>query len=123
MKQESPQYIQNVFHPELGCSWMGVAGQALNMDGSPIVGLTVKLEGTLAGEVISLLSLTGVARQYGEGGYEFMLANEPIASSGTMSIQLLDQAGLPLSDRVFFDTFEDCNQNLILVNFQQVREP
>jgi hypothetical protein len=36
-------------------------------------------------------------------------------------VQLFDQSMAPLSERVFFDTYDDCSQNLILINFRQVR--
>ncbi len=36
-------------------------------------------------------------------------------------VQLLDQEGYALSPRVYFNTYADCEKNLILVNFKQVR--
>jgi len=36
-------------------------------------------------------------------------------------VQLLDQAGAPLSEKIYFETFEDCNRNLVFINFKQVR--
>jgi hypothetical protein len=68
-----------------------------------------------------MMSLTGVALNYGPSGFEFQLAGKPVASKKTLWTQLLDQEGLPVSDRVFFDTYADCNRNLILINFKQVR--
>jgi hypothetical protein len=35
-------------------------------------------------------------------------------------VQLFDQAMIPLSARVYFDTTDSCDQNLILINFRQV---
>ena len=65
--------------------------------------------------------MTGTAPEYGKGGYEFVLADQPIASTNTLWIQLLDQADLPLSDKIYFSTYDTCEQNLILINFQQVK--
>ncbi|MDX1437865.1 MAG: hypothetical protein R3335_13725 [Anaerolineales bacterium] len=113
--------IQNFARQDLGCNWMGVAGHAFDLSGNVLTGITVQLGGSLAGTPVDILSLTGTAPQYGSGGYEFTLADRPIASTGTLFIQLLDQTGLPLSDQVFLDTFEDCERNLILVDFQQFR--
>jgi hypothetical protein len=65
--------------------------------------------------------MTGLAPQYGPGGYEITLGDRPLDSDDALTVQLFDQAMLPLSDKVTFDTFEDCDRNLILVNFKQVR--
>jgi hypothetical protein len=101
---------------------MGVAGQVLNMSGAPIsTGIIVKLGGVLDGNPKDINSLSGTATQYGDAGYEIVLASKPIASSGTLWAQLLDQAGLPLSGQVYFDTYDSCDKNLVFINFRQVR--
>jgi len=110
-----------IIHPDLACNWNGVGGQAFDMQGAPIVGLTIQLGGSLAGEPVNLLSLTGTAVQYGPAGYEFSLGDKPAASNSTLWVQLLDQAGLPLSAKVYFDTFDDCSKNLVLINFRQAK--
>lgn len=117
-----PVAIPNIGHPEAGCNWLGVAGRAFNMSGAPIgQGLFVQLAGNLDGQEVEMLSMTGTATQYGEGGYEFILGENPVASSETLWVQLFDQAMLPLSDKVTFNTYSECNKNLTLVNFNQVR--
>ena len=108
-----------VIHPDEGCK-LWVAGQAFDMKGAPVIGITVQMGGYL-GKSVYLLSLTGTALQYGPGGYEFTLAENSVASKELVWVQLLDQEGYPLSARVSFDTFEGCDKNLILVNFKQVR--
>ena len=119
----SPLAIPNIAYPELGCDWMGVGGQAQDMSGGPLTGLVIRLGGALAGRKIPEFtpSLTGVAPQYGRAGYEFKLADKPVASKNSLWVQLVDQAGLPISDKVYFDTYNDCERNLILINFKQVR--
>ena len=123
LAQGSPVGISSLaFHPDKGCNWMGVAGQVLNQSGAPIsTGIVIQLGGSLAGARMDVPSLTGVAPQYGPAGFEIFLGDEPISSDGTLWVQLLDQAGAPLSKKVNFDTFEDCANNLIIINFQQVR--
>ena len=64
--------------------------------------------------------MTGLAPQYGQGGFEFTLANQLIATTGTLWIQLLDQQNLPLSERIYFDTYNDCEKNLVIIYFNQV---
>ncbi len=108
-------------HPDEGCSWFGIGGQVFDIQGSPLVGLTIQLGGSVNGKPVNMLSLTGTATQYGPAGFEFSLGDQPAATSGSLWIQLLDQAGLALSDRVRIDTSDDCSQNLVLVNFKQVR--
>jgi len=119
----SPVAISSVtFHPEAGCSWIGVAGQVLDMSGAPVsTGVLIQLSGVYAGEFIEATSLTGIAPQYGLAGYEFYLGDKPAASNKTLWIQLLNQEGGPLSEKIYFDTFEDCNRNLVFINFKQVR--
>jgi hypothetical protein len=108
-----------VIHPDDGCK-LWVAGQALDMKGAPVVGITVQMGGSLD-KPVYLLSLTGTALQYGQGGYEFILAEKSVASKQSVWVQLLDQEGYPLSGRVYIDTFDGCEKNLILVNYKQVR--
>jgi hypothetical protein len=103
------------------CQWMGVGGQAVDLQNRPAVGILVQLGGYLDRKNYQQTSLTGTALQYGQAGFEFTLTEEPAASNKTLWVQLVDQSQVPLSDRVLFDTFNDCNKNLILINFRQVR--
>jgi len=110
----------DVFHANEGCK-LWVAGQALDLQRAPVVGITVMLGGNLNRSGLYQLSLTGTALQYGPAGYEFTIADEPARSNQSVWVMLLDQTGIPLSNRIYFDTFEDCSKNLILVNFRQIR--
>ena len=125
LQDGSPYYIPAVtFHSAAGCKWMGVAGQVFAMNGASVQGLIVEVGGTLDGEKIgnpTILQATGLATVYGPGGYEIQLSDTPIDSSGSVWIRVLDQAGLPLSEKNSFFTFEDCEQNLIIINFKQIR--
>ncbi|MBE0696565.1 MAG: hypothetical protein IH586_06550, partial [Anaerolineaceae bacterium] len=98
-----------------------VAGQTYDLQGAPMVGITVMLGGSLDGNTLYQLSLTGTALQFGQAGYEFNVAEQPTKSKASVWVQLFDQALIPLSGRIYLDTFEDCKQNLILINFRQVR--
>lgn len=121
--QTDPASISSVlYRPEWGCEWMGLAGNAVDLQNSPVKGIRVQVGGFLGANKVDLLSLTGTALQYGQAGYEFTLAEKPIASTGKLWVQLLDQSDLPLSDKVYFDTFASCEQNLIIINFKQVRK-
>jgi hypothetical protein len=124
LQQGSPFAIANISHPELGCNWMGVAGQAFDLSNAPINGLQIRLGGRLPGtnSYQEKLSLTGAALNYGRiGYYEFTLANTPVASRSSVWVQLLSQEGVPYSEQIYFDTFDECDKNLIIINFKQIR--
>ncbi len=109
-------------HPIEGCNWMGVGGSAVNLNGEAVPGIFVQLGGSMPGEeFVNKLTMSGLATQFGPAGYEFSISNQLLATHQTLWVQLLDQQNLPLSDRVYFDTFNDCQQNLITVDFQQMR--
>jgi hypothetical protein len=118
----NPVAIGNIAHPDLGCDWMGIAGQATGLDNSPVIGLMIQLGGELNGKKMVPVTLTGTAAQYGEGGYEFTLSEKPVSSKQTLWVQLMDQEGTPLSEKIYFDTFSDCEKALVLLNFNQVGE-
>ncbi|HSB67096.1 MAG TPA: hypothetical protein VLD65_10985 [Anaerolineales bacterium] len=122
VREGSPAAIDgSQFHPDVGCKWLGVAGQATSLNGEAVKGLFVHLGGSLPGiEEVGNLSMTGMAPQYGQGGFEITISDQLIASSGALWIQLLDQDNLPLSDRVYFDTDNDCLKNLVIIYFDQV---
>jgi hypothetical protein len=120
IKDNTSSISGEVFHANEGCK-LWLAGQSIDLQRAPMVGITVMLGGTVNGRNLYQLSLTGTALQYGPAGYEFTVADSPFKSTQQVWVMLLDQAGIPLSNRVYFDTSEDCSKNLILVNFKQVR--
>ncbi|MBS1249712.1 MAG: hypothetical protein MAG431_01294 [Chloroflexi bacterium] len=125
VQEGSPAYINNFAHADAGCQWLGVAGLLFDINGEPITDSSVVIEvgGVLDGEEISYLTLSGLASgaPYGEGGYEIVLGDTPIASSESLWIQLkTPSAELALSEKIYFDTFEDCQKNLVLITFVQV---
>ncbi len=123
IQQGSPSAIPAAqFHQDASCNWMGVAGQATSLNGEAVRGLFVQLGGSLPGvDRVDNLVMTRLATQYGYGGFEITVADQLIASQGSLWIQLLDQQNLPLSDRIYFDTYNDCQKNLIVIYFNQVR--
>lgn len=106
---------------DLECEWFGIGGIVEDLNRDPIVGVAVRLAGTVSGHRIELTTLSGVSPDYGKAGFEFMLGNVPLASNNEMYIQLLDAEGLPLSEKVFLTTSTDCQMNLILVRFRKDR--
>jgi hypothetical protein len=116
----TPVGVAGFVHADLGCKWMGIGGQVFALDSTPVKQLVVELGGTLGGQAISQLSLTGAATEWGPGGFEFTLANHPIESSGTLWLRVLDLNGDPISNRIYFTTYNDCSKNAILVNLSQL---
>jgi hypothetical protein len=109
-----PAYLANTVNTA-GCNWMGITGQAFSLDGLPILGLYVHLEG--GGLVVD--APTGGAPSVGPGGYEIVLSDHPIETTDTYRMQLRNASGQPLSDTYVIATFGDCRRNWILVNFEQ----
>lgn len=112
----TPVAIQNFVQPEAGCNWTGVGGQVFNLERNPVIGLIVKVEGTLEGNPVLYYALTGSSIKFGSGGFDIQLAEQPVASQGTLKIQLLDTAGIPISASIPLNTYDSCDRNLILIN-------
>jgi len=104
---------------DLGCAWQGVGGSVDDASGSPIVGMVIRLVGIYNGNGVNLTTVSGVSPDYGKSGFEFTLGTSPINSNKQLYVQLLDQAGLPLADNLYINTYSDCGKNLILVHFKK----
>lgn len=116
----TPVATANFVEPNAGCNWMGIAGQIFYPDGTAAVGLVIEVSGSLANKPLLMLALTGSSPALGAGGFELKLADAPVASQGTLAIQLYDLKGVALSERIAFDTYGGegaCERNLVLVNF------
>lgn len=120
LRNEIKVIAGSTFPDHDGCK-LWLAGQAFDMQGAPMKGITVMLGGTLPGRTLYQLSLTGTALQFGEAGYEFTVADQVVKSKQSAWVALFDQAMMPLSGKIYFDTSDDCSQNLILINFKQIR--
>jgi hypothetical protein len=114
------KYIDStLFHPEAGCNWQGVGGTVKDVNNADMLRMTIRLVGLYNGKTKNELTVSGIAPAYGQSGYEFFLGTVPISSKGELYIQLLDQAGLPLSDNVYLDTYTECSNNLAIVTFKK----
>jgi len=120
----SVNYIESIIIPHLldaGCNWQGVGGTVDDQNSGPIIGIVVRLAGSYDGKAIELTTVSGISPEYGKSGFEFVLGDTPINSSDKIYVQLLDQAGLPLSEEIYIDTSSDCKKNLVLVRFKKNR--
>ena len=115
------QVDSTVIHPELACNWAGVGGTVVDSNNSPVIGTVVVLRGTLNGNTIEQQTVSGINKEYGPSGFEFVLGTAPVASDKTLYVQLVDQQNIPLSDPVQISTSTDCSKNLVMVRFKRNR--
>lgn len=113
-------YIDStIIHPEMGCNWQGVGGTIVDANNADMLRMTIRLVGFYDRKTKNELTVSSIAPAYGQSGYEFFLGTVPLSSKGELYIQILDQAGRPLSDNIYIDTFSDCSKNLALVRFKK----
>ena len=118
----SVKYVDSaIIHPDLGCNFFGAGGSVFDLKGNPFKGLVVSLTGSAGGKTYQQLTVSGTAPAYGQSGFEFNLGTKPVDSSGSLFVQLLDQAGLPLSPKAPFDTYADCAKSLPIIRFEQIK--
>jgi hypothetical protein len=110
-----------IIHAELACNWAGIGGTVVDNKGSPVIGTVVVLRGSLDGKQIEQQTVSGINKEYGPSGFEFVLGNAPIETKKTLYVQLVDQSNLPLSDPIYVTTSTDCAKNLVLVRFKKTR--
>jgi hypothetical protein len=115
------QVDSTVIHPELACNWAGIGGTVVDSNNSHVIGTVVVLRGTLSGSTIEQQTVSGINKEYGPSGFEFVLGTAPVESKKTLYVQLVDQQNIPLSDPVQIDTSTDCSKNLVMVRFKRNR--
>ena len=93
----------------------------MDTNNSPVIGTVVVLRGTLNGNTVEQQTVSGINKEYGPSGFEFVLGSAPVASNKTLYVQLVDQANIPLSDKVEIITSSECNKNLVIVRFKKNR--
>ena len=113
------QIDSTIIHPEAGCNWQGIGGTVVDASNTDMLRITIRLVGFYNGKSKNELTVSSIAPAYGKSGYEFFLGTVPINSKGDLTLQLLDQAGLPLSDAIEIDLSKDCSENLALVRFKK----
>ncbi len=123
VQPQSPVYLVNFLHPELGCKWSGVAGQIFNSMGEPVNGLIVEISGALNGNPFLRLGLSGMSIPIGPGGYEIQLSDKPFDSNNELSLRVFDQDGKQLNETLPLVTYNDCQKNLMIINFSLLNQP
>jgi hypothetical protein len=115
------QVESTVIHPDLACNWAGIGGTVVDANNSPVIGTVVVLRGTLNGSTIEQQTVSGINKEYGPSGFEFVLGSAPVESNKTLYVQLVDQQNIPLSDPVQITTSTDCSKNLVMIRFKKNR--
>lgn len=110
-----------LYHPDLACNWAGIGGAVVDANNSPVIGMVVVLRGSLDNKLIEQQTVSGINKEYGPSGFEFVLGTAPIKTDKTLYIQLVDQSNIPLSDKIFVTTSSECNKNLVLVRLKKSR--
>lgn len=110
-----------LIHPELACNWAGIGGTVVDANNSPVIGMVVVLRGSLSGSSVEQQTVSGINKEYGPSGFEFVIGNAPVASDETLFVQLVDQQSIPLSDPVQITTSAECGKNLVMIRFKRNR--
>ncbi len=117
-QSDSPRYLPAFTQPDAGCAWVGVAGQVFDQAGSPVQGVVVLLRGYFNGKLLDERTLSGQQTAYGESGFELQIGDLSADTINALTIQLANSKLEALSEPVALATYDDCQRNLILINFQ-----
>jgi len=98
---------------EAGCQWLSIAGQVIGLDGEPLPGLAVEING----ENFHQVAFSGSASRMGTAGFEFNLGAAP--RTETYTLRLLGATGGPISDSIYVETGNTCQRNVAVVEFIQ----
>jgi hypothetical protein len=112
----TPVGIPNFVDPNRACNWMGIAGQIFDLNDEPMIGLVVRVVGTLEGNSFVVYGVTGGASKIGPGGYILQISDRPINSFDSVFLQVLDIGGNPITPRIQINTYDSCEKNLIIAN-------
>ncbi len=110
----SPIYLQN-YANAAGCSWMGLAGEVLDVNRHPVVTGMYNVHVWEGG--IDERALVGGAPAYSPSGWEQFVTDEP--SIRTYNVQLETVNGTAVSQVYSIQTRDSCNQNLTRIDFIQ----
>lgn len=121
VQRMTPIFMTNFVHTDAACNWQGVAGQVFDANDAPISNYIVKITGLYNSQPVNLVGITGMVTglPYGPGSYEIVLGATPLDSVDSLSVQLFDTVGDPITDPLAFSTSKDCNKNLVIINFQK----
>ena len=100
---------------ERGCNWASVAGVVYDAAGEPLTGVGVRLTNVETSEPITVY--TGSSSRFPDG-YEYVVNNAP--TTRAYMVAVVDSSGTVLSEETMVVTSQRCNQNVLVMNFEQV---
>lgn len=116
----TPTAYVDFIHSPRNCDYVFVGGEVWDLQEAPVFGARIILGGLYGESTIEMEAESGDVSAYGRSGFEFAIPNQNLASS-SVYIQMVDDAGEALSSRTPLPISDSCEQNLIIVNFKQVR--
>lgn len=103
-----------------GCDWASIAGTVVGLDGAPVNNYGVQIIDQENPDRLSARVFSGSALTFGPGGFELTLGGTPLM--GIYTVQLFSPVGAPVSEVYTVITSSECDQNVVIINFVQVRE-
>lgn len=100
---------------DLGCDWWSIAGTVIDSAGNPLDSYRIRIVGDGVNEAV----FSGAAQSFGAGGFELPLIGIP--SQETFTVQLFSSQDVPVSDEISLMTRVDCDANVAIINFRQIR--
>ncbi len=113
-------FVPNTYN-SAGCAWQGIGGQVFGLSGTELntaSGLTVHVFQSPSG--IDARVLVGSNSIYGVSGWE--VAVDSTVNANTYFVQLETQLGTQVSDIYSVMFPADCQRNVALLRFRQIRE-
>jgi len=107
-------------HPN-GCDGIYFAGNVIDTEGNPLAGMLVIAAGTLGDTPLEVEpSLSGLNPEFSPSGWQIKLSETLLDSSETVYIALYSlESAEPVSELIYVNTYNDCDRNMIMVNFVQ----
>lgn len=102
-----------------GCNWSSIAGTVTGLSNEPLDGYAVQIVDIEDPTRLNVVVNSGSSLNLGAGGFELALGSTPRVRS--YRVQLFDNANTAVSEPFQIFTREECDQNVAVVNFIQVR--
>lgn len=98
-----------------GCQRLSIAGNVIGMNGEPLTDLLVEI----VGDEFEASLFTGSNSLFGLSGFEVPVAFSPQVMN--FSVRLTER-DIPLSDFISVTTGDTCEENVVVIEFVQVRD-
>jgi hypothetical protein len=107
-------------HPD-GCNGIYLVGNVIDIEGMPMMGMIVDAGGSLGGATIDAEpSTSGNNPEFSPSGWQIKISDELIASNNSVYLAIYPaDSDTAVSDLIFVETYDDCDHNMIMVNFTQ----